>query len=147
MHVVTSSKSIHYFLFYNLNFVITFWLGAYYAILAPGLQNVNPALDPWCKPCRKRLKDLVLSPLTRNLRPKSRSGYDYRPMRPLAGFWLEYCCEDIMCLGIYGTIRWRQWRLLQLYEHHRDGRKTIEEGSTEWTGLQYSVLDCSAVYL
>src|SRR6218665_156088 len=40
----SSSKLIHYFLFYNLNFVITFWLGAYYAILAPSLQNVNPAL-------------------------------------------------------------------------------------------------------
>ena len=40
----SSSELIHYFLFYNLNFVITFWLGAYYAILAPGLQNVNPAL-------------------------------------------------------------------------------------------------------
>src|SRR6218665_661424 len=44
MHVVSSSKLIHYFLFYNLNFDITFWLGAYYSMLAPGLQNVNPAL-------------------------------------------------------------------------------------------------------
>ena len=33
-------------MFYHLNLVIpvTFWLGAYYEILEPGLQNVNPAL-------------------------------------------------------------------------------------------------------
>src|SRR6218665_3488187 len=31
-------------MFYHLNFVITFWLGAYHAILEPGLQIVNPAL-------------------------------------------------------------------------------------------------------
>jgi len=31
-------------MFYHLNFVITFWLGTYYAILEPGLQIVNKAL-------------------------------------------------------------------------------------------------------
>src|SRR6218665_2213479 len=38
------AEGLHSFLFYNLNFVITFLLGAYHAILAPGLQNVNSAL-------------------------------------------------------------------------------------------------------
>jgi len=48
-------------MFYHLNFVITFWLGAYYAILEPGLQIVNPALSLVQEPTNMTLCILLLS--------------------------------------------------------------------------------------